>query len=94
METNTTCPRCGSQAVLPIVYGYPGPELTEESIAGEVALGGCMVGPDSPDRLCRNCSYRWLELERLLNAPPDKPVTIDKGHEQPIYTEKKKPKPV
>jgi hypothetical protein len=31
-------------------------------------------------------------LKNLLNAPSDKPVTIDKGHEQSIYDEKK-PKP-
>ena len=25
------------------------------------------------------------KMERILNAPPDKPITIDKGHERPIY---------
>jgi hypothetical protein len=64
METTTTiCPRCGSRDVLPIVYGLPGPELTEESIAGRVALGGCLVGPESPDRMCQNCRHKWLEDE-------------------------------
>jgi hypothetical protein len=63
METSTTCPRCGSQDVVQIVYGMPGPELVEESAAGRVALGGCMVGPDSPDSLCQNCRHGGLEDE-------------------------------
>jgi hypothetical protein len=61
METDTTCPRCGSGDVLPIVYGMPGPEMTEEIQAGTVVLGGCVLFPDAPDRLCRNCRHRWLE---------------------------------
>ena len=61
METSTTCPRCGSGDVLPIMYGMPGPEMTEESLAGRVALGGCVVFPDAPDRLCQNCGHDWRE---------------------------------
>ena len=38
METTTTCPRCGSGDVLPILYGMPGPEMVEDSAAGKVAL--------------------------------------------------------
>ena len=60
METTATrCPRCGSEDVLPIVYGYPGPELAEESIAGKVKLGGCLVGPDSPEFYCKACRHEW-----------------------------------
>ena len=60
METTATrCPRCGSEDVLPIVYGYPGPDLVEESIAGKVKLGGCLVGPDSPEFHCEACAHEW-----------------------------------
>ena len=60
METTATrCPRCGSEDVLPIVYGYPGPELDEESLAGRVVLGGCLVGPDSPEFHCKVCEHDW-----------------------------------
>ena len=61
METATTCPRCGSGDVLPIMYGMPGPEMTRDSLAGRVALGGCVLVPDAPDRLCQNCRHRWRE---------------------------------
>ena len=33
------------------------------------------------------------QLEQILNAPKDKPITIDKDHDRPVYGEKKKPKP-
>ncbi len=59
METTTTCPGCGSEDVVTIVYGLPGRELVEESLAGRVALGGCVLFPDAPDRLCRDCHHQW-----------------------------------
>ena len=31
----------------------------KESMAGKVALGGCVVFPEAPDRLCRNCGHDW-----------------------------------
>lgn len=49
------CPACGSQAVLPIAYGYPSPEMWEQEQRGEVVLGGCLVGPESPAYECRDC---------------------------------------
>ena len=40
---------------MPIAYGYPSWEMAEAEIRGEVALGGCLVGPESPDFVCREC---------------------------------------
>ena len=61
MEASTTCPRCSSQDVLPIVYGMPGSELVEQSIAGRVALGGCVIFPESPDWRCVQCGHDWSD---------------------------------
>ena len=61
MENPPKCPRCHSEEVLPIAYGMPGPELVEESAAGRVALGGCMVWPEAPDCLCVKCGHDWRE---------------------------------
>jgi hypothetical protein len=63
MENPPKCPRCSSDEVLPIVYGLPGPELTEESLAGRVALGGCMVWPEAPDFRCVVCGHEWRANE-------------------------------
>lgn len=53
------CPNCDSEEIIPIVYGLPGPEMMEESLRGEIALGGCIVFPDNPEWLCTNCEEAW-----------------------------------
>ncbi len=55
----TSCPRCDSADVVPIVYGLPGEELIAGSVAGEVALGGCCVGPHDPEFHCQACENDW-----------------------------------
>ncbi len=49
------CPRCGSTNAVPIEYGYPSAELFEASQRGEIVLGGCVIGFESPDYECREC---------------------------------------
>jgi len=49
------CPRCSNRKLLSIVYGYPAGDLMEAAQRGEVALGGCMVTGDDPDRRCPDC---------------------------------------
>jgi len=51
------CPSCGSLDAIPIAYGYPLPETFEAAARGEVALGGCIIGDESPDYECRACGY-------------------------------------
>lgn len=50
------CPRCGAEITpIPIVYGLPTHELFEAAERGEVQLGGCMVGDESPEFQCKAC---------------------------------------
>ena len=56
---DANCPRCDSVDVVPIVYGLPGEELFARSVAGEVELGGCCVGPHDPEFHCRACGSKW-----------------------------------
>jgi hypothetical protein len=50
------CPRCRSVIdPLPVVYGYPSPELFEDARAGRVGLGGCLIEPEAPDYRCPVC---------------------------------------
>ena len=53
------CPKCDSRNVVPIVYGYPGPELMEDSALRKVEIGGCVIEEDAPDRHCNDCEYQW-----------------------------------
>jgi len=52
---------CG-RPMVPIAYGMPGPELIEASGRGELSLGGCVLGPDSPALECSACGATAGEL--------------------------------
>ena len=55
----STCPTCGSDRVVPVVYGMPGFELGEAADRGELVLGGCLISEDNPDLACLSCDARW-----------------------------------
>ncbi|MEO5986932.1 MAG: hypothetical protein ABIW50_07605 [Candidatus Limnocylindria bacterium] len=58
MTTETpapACPSCGSTDALRILYGLPTPEAVEASERGELVIGGCLIGGESPDFECRGC---------------------------------------
>lgn len=55
-EGMRACPRCRAEIVpVPIVYGYPSMEMVDDAEAGKLRLGGCIVGPESPDYACPEC---------------------------------------
>jgi hypothetical protein len=60
------CPRCGSTGALRIAYGYPTPETFESAQRGEFALGGCIIGEESPDYECGSCgaALPWVADDR------------------------------
>jgi DNA-directed RNA polymerase subunit RPC12/RpoP len=57
-----SCPSCGSDRVVEIVYGLPAPELAERAKRGEVALGGCMVDEENPTNRCLACGHEFGRL--------------------------------
>ena len=57
------CPKCDSTDIVPIVYGYPGPELMEDSALRKVELGGCVLEEGAPDRHCNDCEYQWMTTD-------------------------------
>jgi hypothetical protein len=41
-----TCPRCHSDDVLEVAYGYPSPQMAkEEAEDGTLLVGGCLISP-------------------------------------------------
>ena len=49
------CPSCGSTDAVEIAYGYPSHEMWEAEQRGEIVLGGCVIGPESPAFECGDC---------------------------------------
>ena len=58
-QTVSTCPTCGSDRVVPIVYGMPSMEAVEDYDAGKVQLGGCVITDNDPHWSCRSCDAHW-----------------------------------
>lgn len=57
------CPVCGWK-LLPIIYGYPSPELFERD---DIVIGGCIVDPMYPYYSCSNCD--WKSQGWAVSAP-------------------------
>ena len=54
-----SCPKCGSLDVVPIFYGLQGPELMEAAKEGKIALGGCCVTDNDPQKRCKACGAEF-----------------------------------
>lgn len=65
------CPRCGSEAVVEIVWGLPTPQAWTEALEGKIVLGGCERGERDPSWKCTRCNadvYREELRDRLANG--------------------------
>ena len=59
------CPKCKSNTVAEIFWGYPGnlSSIEEQLEKKEIILGGCIVSDHDPKWECNSCHYRWGERE-------------------------------
>ena len=55
MAKDVEAPTCHDRPMRPIVYGYPGEELMEQAMRGEIALGGCCIDEAMPRWSCPVC---------------------------------------
>ncbi|MHC4469600.1 MAG: hypothetical protein ACYTDY_00290 [Planctomycetota bacterium] len=58
-----SCPECGSERVVPIVYGLPTDEALEMAEQGRFRLGGCCVTGNDPKWGCLDCAWPFTEEE-------------------------------
>ncbi|HOJ78734.1 MAG TPA: hypothetical protein PLZ08_11285 [Bacillota bacterium] len=56
------CPKCGSESVIRIQYGLPSHDALEAVGRGEVILGGCCIGGNSPQYHCKECQNEWGKM--------------------------------
>jgi hypothetical protein len=59
------CPKCKSDRVVYILYGEPklDENLKRAIDSHKVELGGCMITPDSFRWECRECGYKWGQVQ-------------------------------
>jgi len=54
------CTKCSSNVkVVPIEYGYPGPEMWKDYDMGKIKLGGCGIIENAPKFYCNKCEYSF-----------------------------------
>ena len=58
------CPACRQKTGVDILYGYPAYEAFEMAERGEVALGGCCIDLEGPERRCTACAHEWRITRR------------------------------
>lgn len=56
-----TCPKCGSEKVVNILYGYPTHKGNLEAAAGRIILGGCVLSGNDPRWGCIDCNTKNYE---------------------------------
>lgn len=59
------CPSCKAKESVNIQYGMPSEEAFESSRRGEIALGGCIIGDNDPERRCLKCGHEWRIVKRI-----------------------------
>lgn len=79
------CPICGSDNVLPIMYGLPDNEMSELVHSGKIILGGCVFDFYSNTHGCTDCQTEFIDpaakIERTKLMLPmfDKDNKLDKA---------------
>ena len=54
------CPKCNSELVLDITYGYPSEEAFEDK---SFFSGGCCISDDSPAYHCTSCEHDFGKID-------------------------------
>lgn len=65
---NAACRSCTSNKSIPIVYGFPTPELSQRAEAGQIALADSPDWSDGPDRKCLDCGQRFFSNSAAQQA--------------------------
>ena len=69
-EKPVKCPRCGSNRIANLLYGYPmySEELETDRAAGRITLGGCYVTDDDPVWQCADCRVKIHQPGRQMDT--------------------------
>lgn len=59
MDQLLACPFCGSELVVPIVYGFADAGMGMDADEGKLVIGGCEITDGDPQWACRSCDSRW-----------------------------------
>jgi hypothetical protein len=66
LRKGSTCPTCKKAKLVPIEYGFPGPEMRRDFEMGLIQLGGCCVTDNDPELECLSCAARYMRDGELV----------------------------
>jgi hypothetical protein len=71
------CGQCAAEDIVPLVFGYPGPQMQEADRRGEIVSGGCMEMPPPVKGAkaygCRRCDRWYWEIDGVFVPMEDFP---------------------
>lgn len=53
------CPLCRSHKVIPIIYGFPSPEMQKALRRRQAVLNSCQTWEGQPEWHCNECGCEW-----------------------------------
>ena len=60
------CPKCKSNIIIDIVYGFPSRKMCDDATSNKINLGVSVKELKSPDYKCKSCGYEFRELDRFF----------------------------
>eukprot|EP00301_Raphidiophrys_heterophryoidea_P027449 c9663_g1_i2.p1 GENE.c9663_g1_i2~~c9663_g1_i2.p1 ORF type:complete len:267 (-),score=27.62 c9663_g1_i2:52-852(-) len=74
MESKMICPACKRGSVMPVLYGYPSPELVALVQANRIKLGGDYFVPGDVLWQCQRCRAGWVLYPYTTARPSSTPL--------------------
>ena len=65
--------------VVPIAYGFPGPEMFEAAERGEIVLGGCTIEAGNPTHSCSCGATKRGHVEPASRVDPAEAFSLDEA---------------
>ena len=75
----TSCPKCKSENICKISYGYPGDEEEYLKLVAEKKIypGGYIIDGDSPVWYCNSCENKWGNSNDVDSFDYDQGFNLD-----------------
>ena len=61
-----SCPKCKSNMIIDIIYGFPTKKMLEDASYNKINLGGCDISSNNPAFKCKSCGYEFKELDKFF----------------------------
>ena len=61
-----SCPKCQSNMIIDIVYGFPTKKMLEDASNNKINLGGYSMNSNNLKYKCKSCSYEFKGFEKFF----------------------------